>query len=442
MNLSETTRPRRSALLCAAVLASTALLATACSSSGSSSSGDAGSSAGSAKITLTVGDFGTFGYKEAGLFDAYMAAHPNITIKEDTTTGEADYWTALQTHLSGGGLDDVQALEVGRIALATSDALSNSFEDLSKVKGVNKGDYLPWKWQQATTQDGRTIGLGTDVGPMAICYRQDLFQQAGLPADPAAVTALWAGDWAKFVQVGKEYQAKAPKGTFFMDSATGMFNGVVSSSTSQYYKGGKLDYKNSPSVKTAWDLAMQADAAGESAGLKEFDTPWQTAFANSSFATTVCPSWQQANIQKFSGDANSGKWNIAQAPAAGNWGGSFLAVPSAGKHKAEAEALVAWLTAPEQQAKVFQKVGNIPSNQGAYSLTAVTDFKNPYIGPNAPTGQIFSTAAKAIQPAETGPHAGDLQSDFSNGILLVEQNHKSATDAWNTTVQQIDSSVQ
>ncbi|WP_329560368.1 ABC transporter substrate-binding protein [Kitasatospora sp. NBC_01266] len=439
MHQARTTRPRRTALLGAGALAATAVLLAGCSSSvGAPSAAPSGQ-----KITLTVGDFGTFGYKEAGLFDAYMAAHPNITIKEDTTTAEADYWTALQTHLAAGsGMDDVQALEVGRIALATSDALSSAFVDLSKAPGVDKGDYLPWKWQQATTSDGRTIGLGTDVGPMAICYRQDLFQAAGLPSDPAAVSALWAGDWSKYVEQGKAFQAKAPKGTYFMDTATGLFNGVVSSSTQQYYKGGKLDYKDSPSVKSAWDLAMQADAAGLSEGLKEFDPPWQTAFAQSSFATTICPSWQQANIQKYSGTANAGKWNIAQAPAAGNWGGSFLAVPSSGKHRAEAEALVAWLTAPEQQAKVFQAVGNIPSNQGAYSLSAVSDYRNPYIGPNAPTGQIFSAAAKAIQPAETGPHAGDLQDDFSNGILLVEQNHKSAGDAWNTTVQQIDSSIQ
>ncbi|WP_035795196.1 ABC transporter substrate-binding protein [Kitasatospora mediocidica] len=441
MHLSATSHSRRTAALATTGLLVTALVLTGCSSSSGGSAG-AGSTGGS-RITLTVGDFGTFGYKEAGLFAAYSALHPNITIKEDTTTAEADYWTALQTHLAaGGGLDDVQALEVGRIALATSDALNGSFEDLAKAPGVNKDDYLAWKWQQATTADGRTIGLGTDVGPMAICYRQDLFQAAGLPSDPAQVAALWAGDWSKYVQVGQEFQAKAPKGTYFMDSATGLFNAVVSSSAQQYYKGGTLDYKNSPSVKSAWDLAMQADAAGTSQGLKEFDTPWQTAFSQSTFATTVCPSWQQANIQKYSGPANSGKWNIAQAPAVGNWGGSFLAVPSTGKHKAEAEALVAWLTAPEQQAKVFQAVGNIPSNQKAYSLPGLVDFKNPYIGPNAATGQLFSTAAGTIKAAETGPHAGDLQNDFSNGILLVEQNHKSASDAWAATVQQIDSSIQ
>ncbi|BFV56455.1 extracellular solute-binding protein [Kitasatospora sp. CMC57] len=425
---------RTTALVSAAVTAG--LLVTGCSSSG------AGSDDPNAQITLSVGDFGTFGYKEAGLFDEYTKAHPNITIKENSTTQEGDYWTALQTRLSGGGLDDIQALEVSRIALATSDQLNGAFTDLSKAPGVDKETYLPWKWKQATTTEGRTIGLGTDVGPMAICYRQDLFQAAGLPSDPAAVSALWAGDWAKYVEVGRQYQAKAPKGSFFMDTATGLYNGVVSSNAEQYYRSGKMAYQDSAGVRTGWQLAAEAVKAGVSQGLKEFDTPWQTAFSNSTFATTVCPSWQQANIEKYSGPANAGKWNIAQAPAAGNWGGSFLAVPASGKHVAQAQALAVWLTAPEQQAKVFQKVGNIPANQKAYTLPGVTDFTNPYIGPKAPTGQIFSTAAKAITPAETGPHHGDLHGAFSNGVLLMEQNNKSADEAWAATLKQIESSIQ
>ncbi len=429
-------RARTGSAALVSAVAALALALTGCSSS------DDGSASADGKITLTVGTFGTFGYKEAGLYDAYMKQNPGITIKENPTTVEGNYWTALQTRLSGGGLDDVQALEVARISLATSEDLADAFVDLSDAPGVDKKDYLPWKWDQATTADGRTIGLGTDVGPMAICYRQDLFKAAGLPSDPESVGKLWAGDWAKFVEVGKQYQAKAPQGTAFMDSASGLFNAVVSSSPVQYYKDGKLAYKDSASVRTAWDLAVKAVQGKTSQGLKMFDTPWQTAFSKSTFATTVCPSWQQANVQQFSGPGNKGKWNIAQPPAAGNWGGSFLAVPASGKHVDEAKKLVAWLTAPEQQAKVFQKVGNIPANQAAYDLPGVVGYKNAYIGPDAATGLIFSTAAKAIKPAETGPRAGDLTGAFSTGVLLMEQNGKTPEEAWNATVRQIDSTIQ
>ncbi|GAA0670864.1 hypothetical protein GCM10010193_23790 [Kitasatospora atroaurantiaca] len=152
---------------------------------------------------------------------------------------------------------------------------ADKFTDLGKADGVSQSDFPPWQWQQATTSDGHTIALGTDIGPMAVCYRKDLFQQAGLPSDRDLVDKLWPGDCAKFVEVGKQYQAKAPAGTFFTDSASGLFSAGVSSSATQYAdSSGQFAYKDSTSVKSAWALAVSAAQAGVSAGLKQFDTPW------------------------------------------------------------------------------------------------------------------------------------------------------------------------
>jgi cellobiose transport system substrate-binding protein len=88
---------------------------------GSSSTDAAATTAGpcgtTENTTLTVGLFGTFGFKEAGLWDAYHDVCPNITIKEDVVEQSADYWTRLKTRLaSGSGLADVQAIEIGFVA--------------------------------------------------------------------------------------------------------------------------------------------------------------------------------------------------------------------------------------------------------------------------------------------------------------------------------------
>ncbi|WP_078656285.1 extracellular solute-binding protein [Kitasatospora aureofaciens] len=426
-------------LLSAATATLCALLVAGCSSAGS---GSGGAAASDAKITLTVGDYGTFGYKQAGLFDAYMREHPGITIVEHTVEQETDYYPALQTHLaSGSGLDDIQAVEVGRIAQVVKKQ-ANKFVDLGKADGVDKGAFLPWKSQQASTTDGRTIGLGTDIGPMAICYRKDLFQQAGLPTDREEVAKLWQGDWAEFVETGKQYQAKAPAGTFFTDSAGGLFNAVVSSSTTQYdNSSGQLDYKNSPSVKNAWNLATGAVQAGISAGLKQFDTPWYQAFANSKFATVACPSWMTAIVADKSGSANKGKWDIATAPAAGNWGGSFLTVPKAGKHQKEAEALAAWLTAPAQQAKVFTTVGNLPSNTQALSRPEVQNAQLDFFG-DTPTGRIYAATAQSIQPTVIGEWDGLVKDTLTNGALLsIEQHQSDPAKAWGNAVKEIDDKV-
>ncbi|MER6301000.1 ABC transporter substrate-binding protein [Kitasatospora sp. NPDC001539] len=430
-------RTARRHLLSTATAALCALLVAGCGSGGSATSAAPGG-----RITLTVGDYGTFGFKQAGLFDAYMREHPGITIVEHTVEQETDYYPALQTHLaSGSGLDDVQAVEVGRIAQIVKKQ-ADKFVDLGKADGVAKDAFLPWKSQQATTSDGRTIGLGTDIGPMAICYRKDLFQQAGLPTDRDQVAELWQGDWARFLETGKQYQAKAPAGTFFTDSAGGLFNAVVSSSATQYDDGGgRLAYKDSPGVKNAWNLATGAIQAGISAGLKQFDTPWYQAFANSRFATVACPSWMTAIVADKSGSANKGKWDIATAPAAGNWGGSFLAVPKAGKHQKEAAALAAWLTAPEQQAKVFTTVGNLPSNLKALNRPEVQNATLDFFG-DTPTGRIYAATAQSIRPNVIGEWDGLVKDTLTNGALLsIEQHQSDPAKAWSNAVKEIDDKV-
>ena len=110
-----------------------------------------------------------------------MKKNPDITIKENVTDATTDVLLPqLLTHLQAGtGTDDIQAIEVGNITEAVQ-TQADKFVDLGK-EGVDKSQWLDWKTAQATTKDGKTIGLGTDIGPMAVCYRKDLFKKAGLP---------------------------------------------------------------------------------------------------------------------------------------------------------------------------------------------------------------------------------------------------------------------
>ncbi|NEA56314.1 carbohydrate ABC transporter substrate-binding protein [Streptomyces sp. SID13666] len=437
MRTSSGTRARRTALIAVAGLATCATLITGCSSDSSSDSGKKGST-GTENITLHVGDFGSFGYDDktgAALFSEYHQLHPNITIVEDNVADGQKYWDALKLHLSqGSGLADVQAIEVGFIAEATA-TLGDRFVDLGKATGVDTTKWLDWKEKQATTKSGQVIGLGTDVGPMAVCYRKDLFQKAGLPTDREAVAALWAGDWAKYIAVGQQFKAKAPAGVSFTDSASGVFNAVVSSQAQQYSDDqGKLIYDTSPGVKKAWDLAVESAQQGLSAKLRQFDDKgtWNAAFKNSTFATIACPSWMTGIIKEQAGPANTAKWDIAAAPESGNWGGAFLSVPKAGKHTAEATALAAWLTAPEQQAKVFAKNGNIPSTKAGLDSPTVTDATNPYFG-TAPIGKVYTAIAKGVTPAPIGRYDGQVKTYITdNGLLDIEQHGTSKDKAWST----------
>ncbi|MEU9386934.1 extracellular solute-binding protein [Streptomyces sp. NPDC048279] len=426
-------RGRRAAVLATTVLTSSALLLTGCSSDSDSDSSDS-----NGNITLKVADFGQFGYKEADLFAKYHKLHPNITVKEETTANEQDYYPKLLQQLNtSSGLADVTGIEVGRIKEVV-DTQAAKFTDLSKTIDVN--DWVSWKEKQATAADGTVIGAGTDIGPMSLCYRKDLFEKAGLASDRDSVAKAVAGGWEDYLKLGEQYKKKAPSGTYFMDSASAMYNAVVSSSTQQYYDAdGKAIYKDSPSVQQGWNLAAEAASKKLTQGLAQFTDAWTAALRKGSVATVACPAWMAGQISTNSGDAFKGKWDIAKAPGstAANWGGSFLAVPKSGKHTKEAADLVKWLTAPEQQAEVFKAIGVFPSNKGAYDLASVKDAKLPYFN-DAPIGQIYAEEAKSIPEAVLGPKDATIKDTISTQINNMEQRGTKPDDAWKAATEAID----
>jgi cellobiose transport system substrate-binding protein len=433
------TASHRAVVLAAVLALGGALLAGCADDSGGSSDGTSGG--GKGKTTITLGLFGTFGFKEAGLYKEYEKLHPNIVIKDTSVEQNANYYPALVNHLTtNSGLMDVQAVEVSNIAEVTS-TFAGKLEDLSKVSGVKESNWLDWKWKQATTSGGQTIGLGTDVGPLGICYRTDLFKKAGLPTDRDAVSKLWAGSWDKFLQVGENYKKKAPSGTTFMDSPGGLLNAILSSESTKFYdSSGKIIYKTNPAVKTAFDQTAKAAQEGLVQAQTQFQPSWNSTIANNKFAAISCPPWMLGYIKGQSKADAAGKWDVAQAPQAGNWGGSFLTVPKSGKNVAEAEKLVAWLTAPEQQAKLFSVQGSFPSAPSTYTSAAVTGAKNDMTG-DAPIGTIFAEAAKNSPVQVIGPKDQIIQDGLANnGVILVTKG-KSPAEAWATATKTIDNSL-
>ncbi|MGW1457348.1 ABC transporter substrate-binding protein [Streptomyces albidoflavus] len=393
------------------------------------------------KVTITMGLYGVMGFKESGLLDKYMEENPDVVVKAEIAGDEQTYYTALQTHLAAGsGLKDIQGIEIGR-AKELVDTQQDKFSDLSGVKGTDH--FLPWKQSQVTTADDKVIGLGTDIGPMAVCYRKDKFEEAGLPTDRDEVAKLWEGDWAKYVAVGERFKegVKGDK-VAFMDSASGLFNAMIYGGPQQFYdKEGELVYADNPVVKDAWKLASKAATSDLTAKLRQFQPGWDPGLANGTFATAVCPAWMMAHISEKAGEANKGKWDVAKAPKGANWGGSFLGVMENSPVKKEAQELVAWLTAPEQQAFLFQKQSLFPSSRTALESPEVAGAKSEYFN-DAPIGEIFGAAAREVPEEQVlGRKDGTIKDIFSQGLTLIESQNKTPDDAWNTTDERIKKAV-
>ncbi|MBS1698621.1 MAG: extracellular solute-binding protein [Actinobacteria bacterium] len=417
-----------------AVVVGVAIPLAACS--GGSGSGDSG------QITLNVGLFGSFGYKEAGLYAAYEKAHPNIKIVETSPQNETDYWSALQTHLAGNsGLADIQAIEVGRLAGVKAN-LANKFADLSTLEGWSSysKDFLAWKLDLAKTKDGAQVATGTDIGPLALCYRPDAFKAAGLPTDPTEVAKLWSGGWSDYVKVGDEVKSKLPSGMKWTDSGAGLFRAAMGVTGEKYTDpDGKLIWDSSDTVQTSWDLGVKAIEDGLTTSLTQFSQEWNQGFTTNAFATIPCPGWMLTYIKGQAGDSGNNQWSVATSPAAGNVGGSYLAIPTASQHQKEAWDLVKFLTSAASMQKVFEQAGNFPSNTGA--ISAIGSYTDPYFN-GASTGKILGDSAASLPtPQVIGVHDGDIETAVMNGLNEVAQKGVSADKAWSNVKAAVKAAV-
>lgn len=379
------------------------------------------------KIKLTINDFGVFGYKP--LFAEYQQSHPNIEIVESVNEYNTHHSNLINHLAAGGGAADIEAIDEG--FMAQLKARPEQFANLLDFgAGELEKNYAAFKWNGSMSADGKKqIGLGTDVGGLAMCYRTDLFEQAKLPTDPTQVSALWP-TWDKFVDTGLKFKA-AKTGAAFFDAATNLYNGQVFQLEKAYYEPGtnNIIVDQNPGIKAAWDLTMKAIAQGLSAKLVAWQPDWVTAFQKGTFATITCPAWMQGYIKEHA-PGTAGKWNIAAVPgAAGNWGGSWLTIPAQSKHPKEAYELAAFLTAPAQQVRVFKAVGNFPSAIPAMQDPSVADFKDPFFN-NAPTGKIFGESAVNLKPQYQGEKHGPIRKAIEEGITRVEQGRQKPDESF------------
>jgi len=414
----------RLAAMAGAFLA-TVLVATACG-------GGSGDGGGTKSTTLVVNDFGTFGYKDAGLYAAFEASHPGVKIVENVNEYNNHHNNLVKHLAAGSGAGDVEAVDEGFMAqFKSTPELFTNLNDHGL--GSRKADYGDYKWTMGESVDGKSLfGLGTDVGGLAMCYNTKLFQKAGLPTDPAAVAALWP-TWGAYFQTGAKFKGANTGATWF-DTGTNVYNAQVFQLKESYYKPGTDDVEvaTNPGVKAAFDSTARAIGDGLSGGLVSFSDDWTKAITNGAFATLTCPAWMLANIQQAK--PGEGIWNVTTVPGkGGNWGGSWLTVPAQSKNKKLAAELIDFLTKPENQVKVFKSIGNVPSTVAGVGDPTVQSFTNPYFG-GAPTGKIFGESALSTIPQFQGPKHGAIRLAIEQQIQNMEQKHTDPNTAWTAAV--------
>jgi cellobiose transport system substrate-binding protein len=419
----------------AAVSAAALLAAAACSDDG----GDDEPTDPDQPITLTVHVFGGEGFGYETLVEQYEAEHENITVDYQIITDRYDdeFRPDLIQQLDAGTAPDIAAIEEQGNGQMMS--MTDAWVDLAEY-GLDsrEADYPPWKWELGHTTDGKLAALGTDVGGMMMCYRTDLFEDAGLPTDREEVAALWS-DWDGFTDTAQTF-IDSDVDAAFVDSVNQLFNIRLvqeagnGDGTSYFDRDNNYVAGESPAVRTAFDYVAELNDMGAIGTFQNFTEEWNAAQAGAGFATMGCPAWMLGVVQGNSGEDNAGNWDVAPVPGVGgNWGGSWLGVTKDSDNPEQAADLVNFLTSIEGQLAAWEAISAFPSSPAAQQDPSVADTTNAYFN-DAPTGQLVAASIQAYQPVFFGEMHSAVRAEAENVLLEMIQGGIAGEEAWNAFI--------
>ncbi|WP_238649874.1 ABC transporter substrate-binding protein [Paenibacillus piscarius] len=382
-----------------------------------------------AKVELTFWTLNKGNY--ADLARAYTREHPNVTIQ----VLQADSRKAQDDKLAAGsGAPDIYQLEAGLVDqyLEEQDLFYN-LNDL-RARELQAG-YLKWAWRQASSADGSfQLGLPADIGPTVVFYRKDLIEAAGLPGDPEGFSAS-IDTWTKFAAAAQAVKEKTGKS--FSGLADLTYNALRDQSVDEIYYSeadGTFFGDSNPYVQRAYDYTAEGIQAGWISYADIRSPEWEQGLRSGAFAAVVGPAWLAGTLKESAPDS-AGQWRIAQlAEGAGNWGGSYLALPKAGKHPEEAYAFTAWLVNKENQQAAFSSQGLIPSIPSLYSDPAFTALRDAFFG-GQQTGIEFGKAASRVKPVYYGPLHEETDALFKNALSHVLLKGADPASEWRSAVK-------
>jgi cellobiose transport system substrate-binding protein len=377
----------------------------------------------------------TLWYWAGGLSDKVVAdgvTHFSQTTLKPSVIG-GDFKAKLTTTIASGKfVPDITGVKGEDMAAFLPQA--SKFVDLNTL-GASKvtSEYLTWKLQKGTTQDGKLVGFPIDIGPTAMFYREDLFAQAGLPTEPAAVGTAVA-TWDGYFALGQELKGKLPK-TFLINNSGSIFGMVVGQGTTRFIDDQNHFIGDQDHVRSAWDTAVRSVTLGINAKIN--DDSWNAAIGNGALGTEIGAAWHALDISSAAPDTK-GKWRVAANPGGpSNIGGSFLAIPKAAANPELAFEIVTWLLSPENQARGFTDAALFPSAPAAYKLPALTG-GDPFFGGQA-TIDVFGPAAEKIPVSFEAPQDAAVSAPYYTELTNVEAKGKKPEDAWKDAVNEAKS---
>jgi lactose/L-arabinose transport system substrate-binding protein len=322
-------------------------------------------------IQVWIGGLAQNYYK--ALDPAFAKAYPKIKVKYTVIDygGNADnpglYQNFQLAVTAGSGLPDVVSLEDSHLGQYVSiDALADLTDKVTPYV-----PFLPAQKIQEASKDGKIFAMPIDSGPVALYYRRDVFEKAGV--DPTSL-ATW-DDWLAAAKVIKDktglpmwQQAKARNNARTFESLLWQQGlGYVDA-------GGAVVVDKEPRIQQTLEFMGRTWTGGFAADNEEWTDPWYAAFNKGEVATHPGAVWMSTFYKSFIAPDAKGKFGVVPLPRwtadgadTANDGGSSFAIPAASEKQKAAWAWIQFYTGQPASVMTWYKASDIfPSLTAAY----------------------------------------------------------------------------
>ncbi|SEQ84289.1 carbohydrate ABC transporter substrate-binding protein, CUT1 family [Virgibacillus subterraneus] len=370
------------------------------------------------KVSLDFWVFGATNYES--LAEEYEKENPDVEINIKTSE-LGDHHNSLFTAISAGtGAPDLAMIEVDQLDRYRE--AQDRFVNLYDLGAEDiKDQYLDWKWNGAENGEGDFLfGLPTDIGPKAMYYHTDVFEEAGLPTDPDKVSELISTSEAFADAAGKILDATDKP---MVDSMEMAFRANMDALQVSYFNRDDelLLSESDNGVKEAYDYAVELDLQGYVGSFEMWTPEWANALNKGGFGVEMAPAWLKGYMTENAPEG-AGKWRVTTLPTqfAGNWGGSYIAIPSETEYSEEAYEFSKWLLSPENQLESFVDSGLFPSAPEVYEMEEFKNNSDEYFG-GQNTAKYFAEAAKQIPEVYKGPKYVTVNNEILTALRNVQE---------------------
>lgn len=344
----------------------------------------------------------------------FMEQHPEATITVEQVDGS--YTKLLPELASGIGVPDVFMVQNTDI-MSFVYTYEGQILDVTDLVEGEVGNFVDSAIATCYNKaDGKYYGIPIDIGPCALMYRTDIFEQAGIDVNSIKT-------WDDYIEAGKKI-LEATNGEvrmtgFNMNGATStdyMKMLFAQQGGSYYNEDGTANLASEEMINAANMLNKMIDAGI----ILDLPDEWNdrvTALVNTQICTLPYPEWYSICMPDYVGE-QKGLWAYAPMPSFDGsegdccLGGSVLAISANTAYPELAKAFVKFSLMDVNQADLLYAQGQYEAYKLYYDAPCYSEV-NDYFGIALGTTFAEWTDAPAI---EFGAYFTDISAALSTAI--------------------------